>query len=249
MTLGWLRQAVDEFWQSVGEDQAFPRDLEEALLWTSLPLNLQKVPRLCVSEVDQWLEKYNMPFQLLCPNRPLYGCLIAYAGHGYILIDEADSEAQSRFSIAHEIAHFLLDYIQPRQRAITRLGELITEVLDGLRPQSLDEKVHALLCGVTLGVHVDLMDRRSDGSHRHSCVVEIEDRADRLALELLAPEERVRHYFMRCKKSQASQDDSNRLVQVLIQSFGLPLEIAQEYGRFLYQRWYGGQSVRAWLKL
>jgi hypothetical protein len=249
MTVGWLRQAVDEFWQSVGEDQAFPRDLEEAMFWTSLPLNLKKMPQLCVSEVDKWLEKYNMPFQLLCPNRPLYGCLIAYAGHGYVLLDEADSEEQNRFSLAHEIAHFLLDYIQPRQSAIAQLGEPITEVLDGLRPQSLDERVHALLCGVTLGVHVDLMERRSDGSHRHSCVVEIEDRADRLALELLAPEEMVRRYFLSYERPQAFQGDSDRLVQILIQSFGLPLEIAQEYGRFLYQRWYGGQSVREWLKL
>lgn len=52
----------------------------------------------------------------------------------FVLLDDADTPAEQRFSLAHEVAHFLLDYLQPREATRRKLGETALEVVDGLRP-------------------------------------------------------------------------------------------------------------------
>jgi Zn-dependent peptidase ImmA (M78 family) len=39
---------------------------------------------------------------------------MARAGHGFISLDGSDADDERRFSLAHELAHFLLDYQDPR---------------------------------------------------------------------------------------------------------------------------------------
>lgn len=246
MTEGWLRRTVEEFWEQVGQVEMPPRNLENSVLW-ALPLIVEKVPNLWVREIETWLKRYNIPYPLPYSNRPLYGCLIAYGGRGVVLLDETDSEDQSRFSLAHETAHFLVDYLQPRERAIAKLGSSIIEVLDGLRPQTLDERVHAVLSGIPLGIHIDLMERPRDGSHCNDNIVEIEDRADRLALELLAPMDEVYQHVLAVGKPATFHEGVRLTTHLLIQVFGLPESVAQTYGSFLYRSWYGGTSFKEWL--
>jgi hypothetical protein len=130
-----IQGIAEEFWAEVGELEAFPRLLESAVLW-ALPLGIFKLPRLWVSDAQSWLAQRGIRFCLETGDRPLHGCLLAYRGRGCVLLNGADSLAESRFSLSHEVAHFLLDYHRPRQRAVKRLGPSILEVFtaSGLLP-------------------------------------------------------------------------------------------------------------------
>src|SRR5205085_3975397 len=118
---------------------------------------------------------------LVCggPDRPLRGCLLACDGAGFIFLDAADPPAERTFSLAHELAHFLRDYWRPRQRAFAALGGSVREVFDGGRAPRREERLHALLRGVSLGPHVHLMAR--DGGTPPPEVAAAESDADRLA--------------------------------------------------------------------
>jgi hypothetical protein len=248
MTEGWLQQAVEEFWARAGQLEPFPRNLEEPILW-ALPLAVEKIPRLRVTDVKNWLKQNNIPRLLDSADRRLHGCLVAYKGRGSVFLDETDSEEQRRFSLAHETAHFLIDHWQPRQYAIAELGSEIIEVLDGIRPMTRGERVSAILSNVTIGVHVNLMERQPDRVLGHSHIIEIEDRADRLALELLAPMDEVRQRIVRQGYSSIFQEGVDLTVTILVEEFGLPREIAETYGNWLCWEWYGGPSFREQLGL
>src|SRR5207253_2652044 len=117
------------------------RNLERAVA-LALPVTVVKLPRLHITSVGEWLiargRKINMNFGTF--DRPLRGCVIAWRGHAIIFVDGGDPEDEQRFTIAHEIAHLLLDYFIPRRRATASLGAQIGDVLDGLRPATAEER-------------------------------------------------------------------------------------------------------------
>ena len=156
-------------------------------------------------------------------------CLAACRGHGLIFLDGADEEEEQRFSLAHELAHFLRHYWQPRRRARRRLGEQVAEVLDGDRPPTEQERLHALLKNVPLGFHLHLMRRGRRREGINAAVAWAEEEADLLAYELLAPAADV------LARTGPVQGDAGRvkLAEVLQSDFGLPAQQAADYGRLL----------------
>lgn len=246
MTAAWAEQAARDFWAAAGGPEPFPRDLERAVLW-SLPLAVLKFPRLSVSDVETWLARRGILFRLNCTNRRLRGCLIAYAGRGCVLLDGTDPPDEIRFSLAHEAAHFVLDYLDPRRRAVDRLGEAILEVFDGVRPPTVDERVAGLLSGATLGVHAHFMSRGPDGDLGSSDVAGVEHRANQLALELLAPASELRRRLWKRGRPTRFQAAVEGAIKVLVADFGLPLPVADNYGRLLARSHYGGPSFKEWM--
>jgi hypothetical protein len=242
----WLEDEATAFWHAAGEPPPFPRDLETPVVW-ALPLLVQPLPGLRVDGVRAWLEQAAIPVGVPGPNRPLHACLVACGGRGAVLLDADDPDDERRFSLAHEVAHFLIDYLALRRRVLDRLGPEAAEVLDGRRPPTLDERVGALLTGVKLGVHTHLLHRSHDGSIGCGRVMAAESRADRLALELLAPDDAVRAALERHGPSGHPDELAERTVELLVEVFGLPLAAATPYGRWLCQRWHGAPSVREWL--
>ena len=130
-----IKRIAANFWKDVGKPEPFPRSLEPAVYW-ALPLGVFKLPRLWVSDVQVWLAEQGIQFELETEDRSLHGCLIARLGRGCVFLNGTDSDAELRFSLAHEVAHFLLDYHLPRQAAVNRLGPSVLEVFDGLRRSS-----------------------------------------------------------------------------------------------------------------
>jgi hypothetical protein len=236
---GVSQEAVERFWQQCGETEPFPRNLERPIS-LALPLTLVKLPHLKLQSIENWLERRGAAFRFNCRSRAVRGCLIAYGGQGLVFLDGADPDDERRFTIAHEVGHFVMDYLLVRERAIVKFGEKIVEVFDGLRLPSLTERVHALLAGTALGVYTELMEREADNGLSHSEVWDIEDRADRVALALLAPPEVV--LAQTDTSAMSFEQRRTAMFNVLQESFGLPASIASLYAHALLEEIGRGQS-------
>jgi len=169
-----------------GGPEPFPRSLRLPVA-VALPATVVLLPRLSVAGISTWLADQDVACSLSSVDRPLRACLVARYGHGVIFLDGTDSEDEQRFSLAHEVAHFLHDYWHPRQHAAERLGSGVLDAMDGFRPPRHDERIHAILARVSIDFHTHLMERTPDGHRPDAVVDEAERDADRLAFELLAP--------------------------------------------------------------
>jgi len=228
--LSEVRAMAEAFWQRAGEVELFPRTMQAAIM-RALPVAIVLLPRLHLSNVERWLRERRVPFRFPCADRRVHGCVVAYRGLGVIFADGTDGPGELRLTLAHEAAHFLVDYLQPREEALARLGPAFADVLDGRREPTTQERVHAVLNHVHVGVYHNLIERRADGQPTLSAIWDAEDRADRLALELIAPAQAVLaqvdlslpHYSQR----------HAAVVRCLTATFGLPEDMADWYGRML----------------
>ncbi|HXH13159.1 MAG TPA: ImmA/IrrE family metallo-endopeptidase [Alphaproteobacteria bacterium] len=182
-----LEALARAFWAGTGCDDFFPREIAR-IVALKMPLALVRLPQLNVPTVRQWLQQRGIATALADDQRDLCGCLIAHRGRGVIFVCDADPPEEQRLTIAHEVAHFVIDYHRPRQQVIQALGEGIIEVLDGLRLPTSAERVGAVLAHVRLGPHVHVLPRAGMDEETDVAVGYAEDRADRLALELVAPQ-------------------------------------------------------------
>src|SRR5947209_7799628 len=114
----WVQELASAFWAEAG-DEAFPRSLR-APMARALPLSIVSLPDLRVRHIDGWLRRQSVLCALEAHDRALRACLVAFRGHGLIFLDGGDPLDEQRFSLAHELAHFLRDYQQPRARASER---------------------------------------------------------------------------------------------------------------------------------
>lgn len=181
----WAAELAAAFWAEAGEAGPSPRDLRRAVARSSFDLTVTELPGLATGRVEAYLAARGVALGGDGVNRPLRGCLVAASGCGWVFLDADDDPDEREATLAHELAHFLRHYDQPRRRAVAALGEGVLEVLDGRRPATPRERLHGLLRGVSTGRHVHLM-RREPGP-RFPEVEDAEREADELALELLAP--------------------------------------------------------------
>jgi hypothetical protein len=154
----------------------------------------------------------------------LNGCLIAFKGEAAIFVDGTLTPDEARVIIAHEFGHYLADYERPRLRALRGLGNRILEVLDGARAPTDKDLLAATLAQVQVGVYVHYMDR-SSGDGIASLVTEVEETANVVAAELLAPRHVVLAEVARgrdCRSQEA-------IVKTLASRFGLATPFAEWY--------------------
>lgn len=248
MTEPALWAVAEDFWAGAGQQEPYPRELLGAVTW-ALPVAVLKLRHLSVASAEDWLKRQGAPLALGCNDRSLRGCLVAFGGKGLVLLEEDDPNDERRFSLAHEISHFLLDYLLPRRRAFDRFGDRIAAVLDGHRRPTTNERVDAILSDAPVGVHTHLMERTSGGTIGQAGIVSAESRADRLALELLAPEAEVKRRAFDVAHPASFQWAVDQTVGLLIDVFGLPPRIADGYGLSLCRSWYGGPSFQEWFGL
>jgi hypothetical protein len=219
----WAAELAAAFWRNAGEAEPFPRNLRRPIA-RAVPLSVVLLPKLTVAAALEWLRNCGTVCEFAGADRPLRACLVARNGHGVALIDGSDGEADQRFSVAHELAHFLRDYWDRRQHIRKQLGVAALEVVDGRRPPSPDERMHSLLRPVQFGFHVHLMERDNDGNPAAASIAQAEEDADRLAYELLAPAEHV---------SASSPGSRQDLVNRLRDTYGLPTPQAVRYAATL----------------
>jgi hypothetical protein len=238
---------ADEFWKKAGACEPFPRQLESSILW-ALPVAVIKLPRLWASDVEAWLADRGIQFHLNVTNRLLHGSLLAYQGRGCILLNGADNDSEIRFSLAHETAHFLLDYQFPRQKAVNIFGETILEVFDGLRAPTVQERIHGILKQIPIGFHLHIMSKGTAGQFSGDDILGIEDNVDLLALEIISPEVEVRRRVARVWGERHGQGCIDVATRILNNEFGLPPDISASYAVYLYPRVQTPSTVKDWLR-
>lgn len=243
-----LLRVSKTFWEPARHlARQFPRDLESAISW-SVPLFVVRLPNLWVHDLENYLRQRRLAASMGVADRPLHGCVIGVRGKGFIVVDGTDGAREIRFTMAHEVAHFLLDYQEPRQCALERLGPEIEDVLDGQRSPTPAERVDGLLANAPLGLYAHFM-HRVGGEVAASAIVDAESEADLLGFELLAPEGEVWNAvpknFWQCSFSARRSS----LQRLLVRRFGLPNEAAQKYAAILSRSRFGGPSVREWLEI
>jgi hypothetical protein len=108
-------------------------------------------------------------------------------------------------------------------------------------------RIDAVLSDVRIGVHTHLMDRTPSGTIGCGRISGSEFRADRLAFELLAPEEAVLAEASASGFASTAGDDAAAARAVLVEVFGLPVPSARQYAHFLTTVGERRPSIRSWL--
>ena len=221
----WVGELADAFWREAGGPEPLPRTLRDSLAWLSFGVTVMERPSLGIDRVENYLAHQGIPWRCGQADRPLHACLVAYQGAAWIFLEALDEPHERTYSLAHELAHFLRHYWQPRQRARAALGPGILEVFDGQREPLPGERLHALLRGMQAGVHAHLMDRGEVVVPPE--VERSEWEADLLAWELLAPAGAVRSRL-------AAGDGFEQAADLLVADFALPPSVAEEYADTLF---------------
>jgi hypothetical protein len=236
-----VRRAAEFFWKQAGGDEPFPRSLETPASW-GLPIAIVKLPRLWVEDAQAELLRYGIswvgPAAAVC----LRGLMLAARGRGFLFINGSDPPSEQRYSLAHEIAHFLLDYYLPRLDAVAKLGPGILDVLDGDRQPTMRERVHASLSAARIGTYEHIARREPQLT-----LPDREDAADALAVELLAPQQAVWRRLQGGMTDLSGNACGEYLRELLTEHFGLPDFAATGTADLLARRWQRTPSFRQWM--
>lgn len=226
----WVTEQASSFWDEAGYSEPFPRALIQPIA-TGLPLTIVMLPKLRITSVEEWLLAQRVACRIHTKDRELRACLVARYGQGIAFVDGSDPPNERRISIAHELAHFLIDYWQPRRAAVDRLGPEILEVLDGLRFPRSTERAVALLARIDLDFRIHLMDRTDHGEFASITIESAESDADCLAYELLAPALDVHRQLEQEAAHSLRHRDS--VSSLLMERYGFPGAQADRYSRLL----------------
>lgn len=217
----WCADLAADFWARAGAPPHFPRDLKHVIP-AAVPMSVIDLRGVSVAAVRAWFDRQGITVPFEEPDRSLRACLVAWLGEGFAFVDATDDPAEQAFSVAHELAHFLRDYLHPREVVLRRLGEAAIEVLDGRRPPTPEERFQAVLRNAPIGPFAHLMRRDEAGRPLSAAEREAEFAADRLAFELLAP-----------ASALGDVRDRDVLERRLVREFGLPQEPAGRYAAIL----------------
>ncbi len=238
-----VRYWADWFWNRAGGRPQYPADIGYAAL-CALEVSIMDIDGLTPGTAATHLARFgiSIPRPLTPADRPLRGCVAVGLRGAIILLETDDSENERRFTIAHEVSHYILEDRVHRDRAEQMMGKDYLDVLYGSREPTNDERVDALLKRVRATPFSHLMDRAPDGGHGCGQTLRAECDADLLALELLAPRvEMARHVHARRRVPfRRTLDETARIAR---NRFGLPPSIARDYAATLAWHILGGPSV------
>ncbi len=234
-----------EFWEWVEASPPFPRNMEDWFLYI-FPLDIERIPDLTIGQINAWAQASGSSYRFRGDScRRLRGCIFPRRNLGTIFVDANDPLEEQRLTIAHEGAHFLYDYHLPRKRAIEALGEDIREVLDGKRAPTIEERLHGVLANIHVGIRGHLMERPDEGVPTN-VILDAEDRADRLALELLAPVASLQERMQQTDTPTGYHARLAFLTTALYSEYGLPRSINAFYAEMVLHQW-GEPTFRDWL--
>lgn len=189
-----LKKISSQFWKNSGLKLSCPRPIEEAVI-RNFPVSIVKLRSLSYESLNKWLTDRDLAGVLPHYTGSLLGGIFAFKGDAFLFVDAKLPSYEMRYTIAHEVGHFLFDYHYKRQKAKATVGEKAEEILDGTRRATLGERVDAILLGVDLRPYYHLHSEQNCISITRGQIETAEDNADYLADELIAPEDVVNEMF------------------------------------------------------
>ncbi|WP_375758173.1 ImmA/IrrE family metallo-endopeptidase [Corallococcus exercitus] len=221
----WLRDALQV--ASLPEPGTFPRPIV-ADAQKVLQVSFVSLDEVTVHTVRAYLSRRGWKSMPEGDDRNMHGCIVALRGTAFLFYSRKDPLEEQRFTAAHELAHFVLDHLVPRQKALRFFGDSILPVLDLQQLPTPEQLLTSALDGVPMKPQIHLMERDDLGDIHTGDVLRVEQRADRLAFEWLAPEAVATQVM----KQGPREERAARLQR----AFGLPSRKAEAYARVLAQR-------------
>jgi hypothetical protein len=222
----YVRTLAGRFWATAPERVRRERDVEAALAW-STRLTLVILSPLTLAAIRRWLAERGVPASGEAGDHASRGFLVAWRGVGVVFCDGAFGVAERRFTIAHELGHFILGYSEPRGRVMRDAPELL-EVVDGIRSATSADRARAALARVPIGIHTHVFDDDVSAPSDLTVAGLAEDEASRFALELLAPWDETLAAAREVTAASAPyRKILERSAELMIGHFGIPLYAAR----------------------
>jgi Zn-dependent peptidase ImmA (M78 family) len=223
-----IERIAREFWSKANPVHRQTLDISSAVDEV-LPVRVIYIQRLSFAEIKYWLENRGVKTEFEANNRPLHGVIMIQEGFGFIFVDANDGSIQQRFTIAHEVSHFLLDYQIPRENAMLAIGTEIEDVLNGKAEATRFQQVKALIKGISIQPYTHLTEKSADGSFLNWMNYTSENEADYLALELLAPRSVVIKDTMTTARRLNYSQFTRKCEELLMKHYQIPPEVAHQY--------------------
>lgn len=219
---------AEEFWTLSNVRGKWPRDIVRAIS-ILLPLRLITLPELDFEKVKVWLSERNVPFENHYGKRGLHGLILVHRGAGFIFINGTDNENERRFTVTHEACHYIVDYKLPRDKAHNKFGASIDSVLDGDRSPTDSERLNSILTSTPISGFLHILEKTGQSKNTYS-IWSAENRADHLALELLAPAKMIMSDSRIAHLAQQSFLQRKLAIKVILEEeFLLPETVSEDY--------------------
>ncbi len=230
------------FWKRAGGRCGCPANIRYAVM-CALEVYVEEVSGLTTSTASRISAgAYGIRDAMGSVERELHGCIVVNQRGAVILVEENDDEAQKRFTIAHEAAHYILEVKRHHDRAADRMGHEFASVLYGLRKATPTERIDAWLRDTRADALLHFMDRTPAGAHGCARTMEAECRADDLAIEVLAPRSELSRALLTFGRMGFSEL-LRAAARVAEERFGLPETIASSYASRIVWQMRGGPST------
>lgn len=233
---------AEEFWKAAGGRASAPYDIYGAVN-LALPVDIVSLSNLSVKNIEKWLAQRKIVINIGLEDRFLHGFILVSRGNGFIFVNGTDPEEERRYTVAHEISHFLLDYRLPRENAVKKLGPGILDVIDGRRDATILERIDGALYAVLAKPYTHLLEKLGDGSYENWDVQQAENDADDLAIELLAPRSEVTKSFYPIKTRLSFNSVKDQCYHEFRDKYLIPKYIAEIYSTRIAYEVTGGPSL------
>ncbi len=238
-----ITRIAEDFWKAAGGRTSLPYDIVGAVS-LALPVDIVSLSNLSVRNIEIWLAQRKIPIDIGLEDRVLHGFILVSKGNGFIFVNGTDPEEERRYTIAHEVGHFLLDYRLPRENAVKRLGPGILDVIDGRREATILERIDGALYSVLTRPYTHLLEKAGDGSFQRWDVQQAENEADELAVELLAPRSEIVKRFYPIKARLSFNSVKDQCFRDLRYKYMIPISVAEMYSTRIAYGITGGPSLR-----
>jgi len=223
-----IERIAREFWSTVDQNYHENYDIISAVD-TSPTIDLIKIKNLSISKIEEWLIAIGLKDNFDIPDRRLHGVLIIKGDSVAMFIEDDENPIQQRFTVAHEVSHYLLDYQIPKEKAILALGKEIEDVLNGNLPANNTQLALSVIKGINIDPYSFLIEKTGNGSFEDWKNFNSENEADYLALELLAPRIRIINETFSSTKRLSYSQFTRKSQEILIEKYRIPSDIARQY--------------------
>lgn len=200
-------------------------------------VRVRKVKKLTVEKVQERLSRSQIDIELTY-KADIEGFLIVVGGDALIFLDP-DPPERFQFNLAHEIAHYLIEYHHPASRVQRGLGMEALQMKNGEVALSIEMRIKAFLMKINIQPFTHLLDLSGLSARDRIRVSNAEINADRLAFELLAPFQQVKPVVM----AKRYGDVVNKAEKLLRAHYGFPDIEAGLYAEWIGSRITGGRTM------